>query len=81
MRKASLRKRVIDTLVEVAPDVDPRDLDPEVSFRDQYEIDSVDFLNFVLQLEESLGVQVPEVDYPKLASLQGCLGYLAARVK
>lgn len=81
MRKASLRKRVIDTLVEVAPDVEPRDLDPDIPFRDQVEIDSVDFLNFVLQLEEGFEIQVPEVDYPKLANLKGCLDYLATRVK
>lgn len=67
---------VIDTLVGVAPEVDPARLDPDAAFRDQFEIDSVDFLNFVIALEKRLGHRIPEADFPKLASLNGCLRYL-----
>ena len=53
---------------------------PDVDFRDQLDIDSMDFLNFVIALHASLGVDIPETDYPKLATLNGCVEYLAAQV-
>jgi acyl carrier protein len=67
---------ILDTLTAVAPDVDPGTLDPDVAFRDQFEIDSVDFLNFVMALERKLERRIPETDFPKLSSLKGCLDYL-----
>jgi acyl carrier protein len=72
----SLREQIIESLIKVAPDVDQNALDPNVNFRDQVEIDSVDFLGFVLDLEKKLGIKIPEVDYPKLSSMSGCLAYL-----
>ena len=51
-------------------------VDAELSFRDQFEFDSVDFLNFVLAVEDRLGRRIAEVDYPKLSSLNGCISYL-----
>jgi acyl carrier protein len=72
-----LRQQVIEALLGVAPEVDAASLLPDVSFRDQFDMDSVDYLNFVLSLEERLGVRIPELDYPKLSSLKGCLAYLA----
>ena len=80
MSATDLQGSVLAVLRRVVP-VAPVDLDPEQPFRDQFEMDSLDFLNFVLRLEESLGVEIPEIDYPKLASLQGCLDYLAQRVR
>lgn len=71
-----LRQQILEQLVEVAPDVDPEAVDPEKNFRDQFEIDSVDFLNLVLGLEKRLGVRIPEYDYPKLSSLKGAMAYL-----
>ena len=67
---------MLETLTRVAPDVDPGTLDPELAFRDQFEIDSVDFLNFVIGLEKQLGRRIPEADFPRLSSLNGCLDYL-----
>lgn len=78
MGRRDVRREVLKALVEVAPDADPDALDPALAFRDQIEIDSLDFLNLVLKLEERLGVHVPEADYPKLSSLDGCVGYLQA---
>lgn len=79
MDENTLRHHIIDALIRVAPDVDPNILDPGVNFRDQFEVDSVDFLGFVLDLEKRLGTRIPEIDYPKLSSLQGCLAYLRPR--
>jgi acyl carrier protein len=76
MDENSLRGQVIASLIEVAPDVDQSALDPDINFRDQFEIDSVDFLELVLNLEKKLGIKIPEVDYPKLSSMRGCLTYL-----
>jgi acyl carrier protein len=72
-----LRATVLRCLGEVAPEADPARVKPDVSFRDQLDLDSMDFLNFVIALHQALGVDVPEVDYPKLATLDGCVEYLA----
>jgi len=79
MTQTNLEKQILDALLEVASELDVTSLDPSKSFRDQAEIDSVDFLSFVLNLERRLDLHVPDVDYPKLSSLQGCISYLAAR--
>ena len=79
MNENEITDRVVDALLEIAPETDLRALDPAVSFRDQFEIDSVDYLNFVLALEKKLGTRIPEVDYPKLSSLNGCVAYLTAQ--
>lgn len=71
-----LRETVLDALTGIAPDIDPAALDPDINFRDQAELDSVDYLNFVLALELALGVHIPEQDYPRLSCLRGCLAYL-----
>jgi acyl carrier protein len=74
-----LEATVIDTLLTIAPEVSRDGLDPNLSFRDQFDMDSVDFLNFVLTLEQKTGVKVPELDYPKLSTLAGCVAYLKER--
>ncbi len=67
---------VIDALLSVAPEVDPSTLDPERDLREQCDLDSMDFLNFVIALHESLGIDIPEADYPKLSTLDRALEYL-----
>lgn len=80
MTPIELETQIVEALLEIAPDLEPKSLDPKKSFRDQVELDSVDFLSFVLNLERRLRLHVPEVDYPKLSSLQGCISYLTPRV-
>jgi acyl carrier protein len=79
MTDDEIRGAVFHALSEVAPEADPAELEPDVPLRDQLDIDSMDFLNFVIALDKELGVAVPETDYPKLATLDGCVAYLAAR--
>jgi acyl carrier protein len=55
-------------------------LDPAADFRDQLDIDSMDFLTFVITLHESTGIEIPERDYPKLSSLDRCVAYLGSRI-
>jgi acyl carrier protein len=72
----NLRVTVLQALTDVAPDIDPRVLEPALPFREQFDFDSMDHLNFVTGLHRALGVDVPEADYPQLASLDGCVRYL-----
>ncbi len=76
MDNQQLRQTVLDALARIAPDIDPAVLDPNVNFRDQTELDSVDYLNFVLTLERTLDVHIPAQDYPRLSCLRGCVAYL-----
>jgi acyl carrier protein len=73
----TLRATVLEALLDVAPDVDASTLDAARPFRDQFDFDSMDQLNFVVSLHKRLGVDVPEADYPQLATLSGCVAYLA----
>ena len=75
MTAPELSEAIQATLRRVVP-VAPEQLDPTVPFRDQFEMDSLDFLNFVLALEKEHGVKIPEVRYPRCASLAGALEVL-----
>ena len=79
MANNDTRTRILEVLADVAPETRSLDLDPEKSFRDQIDLDSVDYLRYVLGLEEKFGLKVPEVDYPKLSSLNGSLSYLESK--
>ena len=77
MTTHDIKNTVLRLLGGIAPEADLSQINPDVSFRDQLDIDSMDFLNFVIALDKELGIEVPEVDYPKLATLTGCIEYLA----
>jgi acyl carrier protein len=77
--KDEIRQVVVRVLRDVAPEVRPDALDPTASLRDTLDLDSVDFMNFVVGLHAALGVDVPEADYDQLASLDACVTYLAAK--
>jgi acyl carrier protein len=61
-------------------DADLSSLDPQVPLRDQLELDSMDFLDIVMELRKRYGVQVPEEDYKELATLEGCANYLEPKL-
>ena len=79
MSRDEIREAVLRALRRIAPEVDVDDIDPAESLRDQVDLDSMDFLNFVVGLGKELGVEVPEADYPRLATLDGCVAYLAGK--
>ncbi|MBW7852439.1 MAG: acyl carrier protein [Rhodospirillales bacterium] len=79
MTQDQARLEVLDSLKSVVPEADAESIDPNTPFRDQLDIDSVDYLNFILTLERRLGVRVPEEDYPQMASLNGAMRWLAGR--
>lgn len=74
-----IEKTVREVIGRIAPEADIDNLDPAARLRNQFDFDSVDFMNFALALEERLNVAIPEEDYPKLATLKGCIAYLASR--
>ena len=80
MNRNDLAKRILDLLTEIAPDVEASSVIPGIDFRDQFDFDSMDTLNFAIALHRELGVEVPETDYSQLASLDKCVAYLETRV-
>jgi acyl carrier protein len=81
MTPDEIRAVVLRTLGRIAPEADVERLRPDLSFREQLELDSMDFLNFVLALHKEVSSDIPEQDYPKLATLDGCVQYIAALKK
>jgi acyl carrier protein len=80
MTRAAVRQAVVDALLAVVPEARPGEIDPAASLRDQLDIDSMDFINFVATLDQALSVDVPESEYGRLATLDACVDYLAARL-
>ncbi len=80
MTEAEIKKVVHDALSNIAPEVDLTTIDPAKNLRDQIDIDSVDFLNFVIGLHKELGVDIPDADVAKLVTLNGCVTYLSAKM-
>lgn len=74
-----LRATVLSVLAEIAPEADAASVDPAESLRQQLDLDSMDFLNFVIGLHKRLGVEIPESDYSRLASVDGAITYLSAK--
>ena len=72
-----IRQTVLRLLGEIAPEADLTALKPGVSFRDQLDIDSMDFLNFVIMIHKTFGVEIAEADYPKYGTLNGCVEQLS----
>jgi acyl carrier protein len=75
-----LRQAVLAVLRDVAPEADLSRLAPDAPIRDQLDVDSIDFMRFLIGINEKLQVDVPEVDYPKVATLNGLLQYLGDRL-
>jgi len=71
---------IIDIINTIAPDEDTDDLKHDVRLRDQLDLDSMDFLDIVMELRKRYGIEVPEEDYPKLASLDSCVEYLGPKL-
>jgi acyl carrier protein len=79
MNEQEIKEVALRVLSGIAPEVDVGALDPGKDLRDQIDIDSVDFLNFVIGLHKELGVEIPDADVAKLATLDGCVAYLRAK--
>jgi len=81
MTAADIRDEILDILSDIAPDEDLSDLKDEVAFREQLELDSMDFLDIVMELRKRHRIQIPEEDYGELASMQSTVTYLEPLMK
>ncbi|HVP29828.1 MAG TPA: acyl carrier protein [Myxococcota bacterium] len=81
MTDAELRDAAFAVLREIAPEADLPALDPNADLREALDLDSMDFLHFMVGLHEATGVDVPESDYARLSTLAGCVAYLAAHTR
>ncbi|MCW5827837.1 MAG: acyl carrier protein [Deltaproteobacteria bacterium] len=79
MKNEDIQKAIMKALGDIAPDADLGSLRPDRDMREELDIDSMDFLNFVVALKEALGVEVPEADYEKILTVNNCIVYLAKR--
>jgi acyl carrier protein len=77
---SGVRDTVLDALRRIAPEIAPASLRPAAPLRDQVDLDSMDWLNFLVALHERLGVDIPEADYARLVTLDDLVGYLEARL-
>ena len=81
MTPAEIREEVLDILSDIAPDEDLSNLKDDVRFREQMELDSMDFLDIVMELRKRHRIQIPEEDYKHLASLASTVAYLEPTMK
>jgi acyl carrier protein len=78
MTRDEIRAKALAALAAVVPELDPGELRPDAALRDELDIDSMDFLNFTIGLHKAFGIEIPEQDYRKLATLNACVDYVAA---
>jgi acyl carrier protein len=81
MTSDQIRQVILDILERIAPDEDLTDLDDARPFREQMELDSMDFLDIVMELRKMYRIQIPEEDYPNLNTMAGTVAYLLPRLK
>lgn len=79
MTASNVRQIVLDIIADIAPDEDVTSLDDSKSLREQLDLDSMDFLDIVMELRKRHKVEVPQEDYPKLATLESCVSYLSPK--
>jgi acyl carrier protein len=74
-----IKKVALELIGKIAPEADIENIDPADRLRNQFDFDSVDFMNFAVALQAHLKVVIPEEDYPQLATLKGCITYLKSK--
>ena len=81
MTREEVGQAVIEIITDIVPDEDCSGLDPAVALRDQLDLDSMDFLDIVMELRKKYGVEVPEAEYGELNTLNSCMDYLEPKMK
>jgi acyl carrier protein len=79
MNRDELKRAILDALTTIAPEVDAAGLKPDKPFRNQVDLDSADWLNFLVALKERIGVDVPDAEAPRLNTLDKLIDYCAAQ--
>jgi len=81
MSGSDIRKVVQEELNNIAPEINLATMDPGADLREALDIDSMDFLRFITAIHNRLGLDIPELDYPKLVTLDGAIAYIEASLK
>ncbi len=81
MTREEVGQAVIDIIIDIVPDEDCSNINPDEKLRDQLELDSMDFLDIVMELRKKYGIEVPEKEYGELESLTSCMNYLEPKMK
>ena len=81
MTSNEIRGTALKLLSDIAPEMDPGQLKPDIAFRDQLDLDSMDFLDIVMELRKRYKLQIPAEEYPELATLNSCVNYLEPKLK
>ena len=81
MTRDEVRQVIISILKDIAPDEDVNSIEDDVVLREQIDLDSMDFLDIVMELRKRFNIEVPESDYPELASMASCIQYLQPLLK
>jgi acyl carrier protein len=77
MTREEIRDIVLHALGEIAPEIDLTQVRPDVDFRDQFDLDSMDLLNFVVAVDEGAGVEIPESEYARLSTVDLLVDYIS----
>jgi len=80
MTNDKVRRAIIKVLGRIAPEADVNEVEPDENLREALDLDSVDFLNFLVGLHDELGVDIPESDYNQLQTISDITNYLTAKV-
>ncbi len=78
MIETEAKSVIFEILGEIAPETDPATVGGAEDLREALDLDSMDFMNFVVALHERTGIDIPEADYPKLRTLDGAIAYLGS---
>jgi acyl carrier protein len=80
MNRDELRSAIVEALTGIAPEIDPAAIDPAKLLREQVDLDSADWLNFLVALHAKLGIDIPDADVAKLTTLDKLVDYCSARL-
>jgi len=81
MTREDIRKAILDIITDIAPDEDLTSIKGDVRLREQIDLDSMDFLDIVMELRKRYNVEVPEAEYQQLATLDSSVNYLEPKLK
>jgi acyl carrier protein len=81
MNEQEIKKTIFQLLKQIAPDTEPSNLQPDENIRETLDIDSFDTLQFLVSLNEKLGIEIPEADYGKITTLKTLVNYIMENIK
>ncbi|MBF0292743.1 MAG: acyl carrier protein [Nitrospinae bacterium] len=81
MTADGIRQAILEIIQDILPDEDLDSLAPDKTFREQINLDSMDFLDIVMELRKRYSIEVPEKDYPNLATMDSSVGYLLPKME